>query len=328
MWYPAAPWDARKMAEYLPGAWRAALQQNQTWFMRSFFKRDPMAVRTHSTPDAPVSPERPAYPVVMLRPGGSALTTDFTCLAEDLASHGFFVIGFDAPYRSFIVALPSGTVITRRGAFSVENANGSLADPVIGKLLAWWISDTRFIVDQLQHPSGAQLGTSDKRMDLSRLGIVGHSFGGATAMEFCHEDPRCKAAIDLDGIPFGAVVAEGVAKPGMFLLSDHSGEMSDSTSREVLARIDSIYSRLPNPRFYGAIRNASHFAFSDQILLNSQAAVGLLRLTGFGALEGRRGLAISAGYVRTFLDVALNGAPENSLRDLVEKYPEVRVMAP
>jgi pimeloyl-ACP methyl ester carboxylesterase len=48
------------------------------------------------------------------------------------------------------------------------------------------------------------------------LGTVGHSFGGATALQFCHEDARCRAAIDLDGIPFGSVVTDGLAKPAMF----------------------------------------------------------------------------------------------------------------
>src|SRR5205807_5584780 len=123
--------------------WRAALARRQGVFMRSFFKRDPSLVRTHSLSDAPVSPEQRAYPVVLLRAGGSALTTDFTTLAEDLASHGYIVVGFDAPYRSFIVVLPDGRVVTRSPAYNVENANGNLADPVIGKLLAMWVSDTK-----------------------------------------------------------------------------------------------------------------------------------------------------------------------------------------
>jgi pimeloyl-ACP methyl ester carboxylesterase len=128
------------------------------------------------------------------------------------------------------------------------------------------------------------------RMDWQRLGMFGHSFGGATALEFCHEDLRCKAALDMDGIPFGHVVREGISKPGMFLLSDHSGEVADPESRDVLAEIQSIYDRLPEGRSYVPMRRASHFSLSDQILLNSQAAIGLLRSAGIGGLDGRRGL--------------------------------------
>ena len=325
VWYPAVRSNRDAPAEYLPGQWRAALAKRQGVFLRSFLKRDPALVHTHSVSGAMVSPEQRTYPVVLLRAGGSALTTDFTTLAEDLASHGFFVVGFDAPYRSFVVVLPDGRVVARSPAANVENANGNIADPVVGKLLAMWTSDTTFVVDQLQRLNDDSSEKLAGRMDLQRLGMFGHSFGGATALEFCRQDSRCKAALDMDGIPFGRVVLEGLSKPGMFLLSDHSGEMADAESHQVLAEIQSIYDRLPDGRLYLVIRRASHFSFSDQILLNSQAALGLLRLFGIGGLDGRRGLAISADYVQKFFDVYLNGAPAASLTSLNEKYPEVHI---
>jgi hypothetical protein len=48
-----------------------------------------------------------------MRAGLADLTTDYTTLAEDLASHGYVVVGFDAPYRSGVVVLPGGRVIGR-----------------------------------------------------------------------------------------------------------------------------------------------------------------------------------------------------------------------
>ena len=101
--------------------------------------------------------------------------------------------------------------------------------------------------------------------------------------------------------------------------------MADPESRPVLAEIQSIYERLPEGRLYVVIRTANHFSFSDQILLNSQAAMRLLRLAGFLGLDGRRGLAISADYVHTFFDVYLNGAPVVRLTNLAGKYQEVHV---
>jgi predicted dienelactone hydrolase len=108
VWYPAAPSPTDAPAEYLPGVWRAAVAKQEGLLMRSFFKHDAARVQAHSVAGAMVSPAQPTYPVVILRAGGSALTTDFTTLAEDLASHGFVVVGFDAPYRSFVVVLPDG----------------------------------------------------------------------------------------------------------------------------------------------------------------------------------------------------------------------------
>jgi len=325
VWYPAAPSRTAVPTEYLPGLWRAALANQEGMFMRSFFKRDPALVHTHSVSGATVSPEQRMFPVVLLRAGGSALTTDFTTLAEDLASHGFFVVGFDAPYRSFVVVLPDGRVVGRLPAYHVENANGNLADPIIGKLLRMWTADTTFVVDQLERLNADSSENFAGRMDLRRLGMFGHSFGGATALEFCHQDSRCKAALDMDGIPFGRVVPEGLNKPGMFLLSDHSRETADPEGRQVLSEIESIYERLPNGRLYVVIRTANHFSFSDQILLNSPTVMRLLRLVRFGGLDGRRGLAISSDYAHTFFDVYLNGAPVSALTSIARKYNEVQI---
>jgi predicted dienelactone hydrolase len=92
--------------------------------MRSFFKRDPLVVRTHSHSDAPLAFEQRTYPVLLLRPGGSVLTTDFTTLAEDLASHGHVVAGFDAPRRSLVLVESKGLVIGR--AVESNGKNGSV----------------------------------------------------------------------------------------------------------------------------------------------------------------------------------------------------------
>lgn len=321
VWYPASA-SHEPTTDYLPVTWRQAVRDHQGTFMRSFFKRDPSAVHTHSQSNIAISSAQMKYPVVVMRPGGSALTTDFTVLAEDLASHGYIVVGFDAPARSFVFVESGGRVIGRAPANNVENANGNLSDPVVSRLLALWVSDAKAVIDYLQQLSGSDSIFSG-RLDFARLGAVGHSFGGATALQFCHDDARCRAAVDLDGIPFGSVVTDGLAKPAMFLLSDHSREVSDPENHTVLAMIDSMFDRLPTPRVYATIRTANHFSFSDQILLNSHAAVALLRLTGLGSLDALRGLAISDDYVRTFFDVTLNGAAASALKQLPERHPEV-----
>jgi predicted dienelactone hydrolase len=325
IWYPSAAMTSAAPAEYLPAAWRVALAQHSGVLMSQFFTRDSSLVRTHSTSDPDVSSEQRSYPVVIMRAGGGAMTTDFTTLAEDLASHGYIVVGFDAPYRTFVVVLPGNRVITRSPANDPENLPGDQANRLINRLLPMWTSDTAFVVSQLERlnaadPSGKFAG----RLDMQRLGMFGHSFGGAQALQFCHDDSRCKAGIDIDGAPYGSVVHEGLKQPFMFMLSDHSRELSDPAGRQILADIQSIYGRLPNGRLLITIRGANHFSFSDQILLKSHYVIGLLRIFGFDGLEGRRGLAITAEYVHTFFDVYLKDAPAALLNNPPQLYPEVQ----
>ena len=188
-----------------------------------------------------------------------------------------------------------------------------------------WTSDTNFAVSQLQRLNAADpSGKFTGRLDMQRLGMFGHSFGGAQALQFCHDDPRCKAGIDIDGAPYGSVVQDGLKQPFMFILSDHSHDLPDSASGQIHANFQSIYDRLPNGRLFITIRGANHFSFSDQMLLKSHYVIGLLRIFGFGRLDGRRGLAITADYVHTFFDVYLKDAPAALLNKPSQLYPEVQ----
>jgi predicted dienelactone hydrolase len=329
IWYPAASSTSAAPAEYLPAPWRAALAQGSGTLMSQYLTRDLAQVRSHSSVDPDVSPELHAYPVVILRAGGGALTTDFTTLAEDLASHGYCVVGFDAPYRTFVVVLQDGRVVSRPPANDPENLAADQANHLINRLLLLWTSDTKFVVSQLEKlNAGEPAGKFTGRLDLQRLGMFGHSFGGAQALQFCHDDPRCKAGIDIDGAPHGSVIQEGLKQPFMFLLSDHSRDLADPASKQILADFQSIHNRLPNGRLFVTIRGANHFSFSDQMLVKSQYVIGAMHMLGISRLESRRGLAITADYVHSFFDVYLKDVPADSLNQLAQRYPEVQVGAP
>lgn len=326
IWYPAAHTPSAEPAPYLSPTWQAALA---TRGPIGVVTRNLSLVRAHSLQDTPLARDESSYPVVIMRAGGGAPTSDFTTLAEDLAGHGYVVVGFDAPYRTYTFVLPDGTVVTRPPSNDPETLPADQADRLINKLLPMWVTDTKFVVDQLQELNAADpTGRFTGRLDMRRLGMFGHSFGGAQALQFCHEDTRCKAGIDIDGAPYGSVVQESLRQPFMFILSDHSHEASDPASRQIGANIQSIYDRLPNGRFFITIRGANHFSFSDQILLKSQYVIGAMQKLGFGNLPPRRGLAITADYVHVFFDVYLkNSAPASELDGLTTQYPEVETKA-
>ena len=307
IWYPAAPRQPSQVVEdYLPAPWRTALERQLGVLLGHFLTRDLSRVRAHSIRDAQVSPQHRSYPVVLMRAGLAALTTDYTTLAEDLASHGYVVVGFDAPYRSFVVVLPDGRVIARAPRNNADLLGGPQQEQLANKLVQAWSADMSFALDRLgqlnaSDPSGRFLG----RLDMQRVGVFGHSLGGATALQFCHDDARCKAGIDVDGAPLGAVIAEGVTQPFLFLLSDHSSEPAAET-RQVEANIRSIYDRLPGDRRLEiVIPGANHFGFSDGALLKSHIVLRTLRMLGILGIDGRRQRAVTADCVHNFFDAHL-----------------------
>ena len=303
MWYPAAV--AAPADDYLPDAVRARWEHDRPALI-NFLTRDLSKVRAHSAGDVPVSHEQPGYPVVILR--GTAL--NFSTLAEDLASHGYVVVGLDIT--------STGNPESCAGRNDDEDCATRLMTPLvdgIGRAL-----------DHLQ-----RMATEDPRfsgrLDLTRVGVFGHSFGGAQAAEFCSQDVRCKAGVNIDGRPLGSVVQTGIRVPFMFLLSDH-GTPDDAVSRRILSQIDTIYARQPrDTRMRIAIRGAHHFTFSDDgALLKSRLFRGVLRLFGVLRIDGRRQVEVTAYALRTFFDGHLKHATAGPVDLTSPRFPEIVVL--
>jgi len=307
LWYPAvagAPAD-----DYLPAAVRTEWQHARPGFI-NFLTRDLSAVRGHSAGDVALSPAESAYPVAILRGGGSGSSAlSFSTLAEDLASHGYVVAGFEMPAPTN----PESCV----GRTDEDACATAAMAPLVGGIGR--------AIDRLQ-----VLATENPRfkgrLDLTRVGVFGHSFGGAQAAQFCSADARCRAGVNIDGRPFGSVVHTGIRVPFMFLLSDHTAE-TDAVSRRILDQIQAIYDHQPpDTRARAAILGAHHFTFSDDgALLKSGIFRGVLRVLGRLHIAGRRQLEVTAYALRTFFDAHLKGTKSVPVQLTSPQFPELVV---
>src|SRR6202158_1297645 len=111
IWYPSGAVQSVAMDDYLPAQMRAAA--GPPGGPLKLLTRDLSKVHTHSTRNSDVAPQQRSYPVVIMRAGASLEVWNYSTLADDLASHGYVVVGFDAPYRSFAVVFPDGRVMKR-----------------------------------------------------------------------------------------------------------------------------------------------------------------------------------------------------------------------
>jgi pimeloyl-ACP methyl ester carboxylesterase len=204
--------------------------------------------------------------------------------------------------------------------------SGSEQEQLATRLVHAWSSDMGFALDQLERLNRPDAsGRFTGRLDMQRVGVVGHSLGGATALQFCHDDSRCKAGIDVDGAPLGDVIKADLHQPFMFLMADHGhGSGSDPENRQVGANVRSIYDRLPvDGRSFIMMRGANHFLFSDDgAMLKSPLLMRALRMLGVVRLDGRRQIALTAHCIHTFFDVYLKGASPSKLKNQPQ-YPEL-----
>jgi hypothetical protein len=323
IWYPASKNATTGTNEYVPPVLQAAFVQRNRSIFSSLLKRDVARVHSASITNAEIARNQMSYPVLLMKSGVGAGSVDYTTLAEDLASHGYIVVGNDSPYSTGLTVFPEGRAITRDAAGNPgEDAPESVWQKAIGPMLATWTADTKFELDQLQRMNDSP-GRFAGRLNLQEVGVFGHSFGGATAAEFCHEDDRCKAGIDMDGQPFGGVVQTGVSQPFMLLMSDHSNETGPET-KVIFAHLHSLYDHLPPlNRLWITLRGSRHFNFSDDALTFNWPLAQLSG--GTGPIGGRRGLAVAVGCIRSFFDVHLKGAPVTQLDDLPARYSEIQV---
>jgi dienelactone hydrolase len=331
IWYPAVAGPSTAIDDYLPALSRTAVE-HQSGVLLTLLTRDLSRVRAHSLRNPDVSPQQRSYPVVIMRAGASLEVWNYSALAEDLASHGYVVVGFDAPYRSFTVVFPDGRVMSRTPENNPElclERAGQQQDRCVTRLLNAWTADTAFVLNRLE-----QLNTSDAsgkftgRLDMTRVGIFGHSFGGAAAAQFCSQDSRCKAGIDVDGSLHGSVIQTGIHKPFMFLLSGQGDFSSAAEVRQIEADIQSIYDRLPvDGRLHIVIRGANHFLFSDDgALRKSHIVLRILRMLGIVGIDGRRQLAVTAYCLHTFFDAYVKGTGVSRLKILSPLYPEIQLI--
>jgi predicted dienelactone hydrolase len=325
IWYPAEVSASAKRAEYVPLLVLSARNDYAGVLLSKFMDVDRSRVRNRSLADVALATARSAFPVVILKSGLGAYATDYTVIAENLASHGYVVVANDSPYTTSVVVLENGRVIrqTKEGHPASEFSPPDKLQ--LQRLIQVWTADTRFMLDQLARLNAADpAGRFTKRLDLDAVGVMGHSFGGATALQFCHDDARCKAGVDLDGMPFGSVVSEGAKCPLLILSGDHAGE-STADIAQIEGELRSIFEYSARGCLWLRVNGARHFNFSDQALIKPGF---LARAAGaIGPADVTRIFAVTNAYVLAFFERNLQRRPVALLDEPSLAFPEVKFIA-
>lgn len=163
VWFPAAEAQSGAITDgYVPASVRppAGTPAAPALFrLMTHDLSDLSKVHSHSLRAAGISPRQNSYPIAIVRAGASLEVATYSTLAEDLASHGYIVVGIDAPYRTRQVVFPDGRVMLRTADNNLQLVSGDDFIRRGNKLLAAWTSDSGFVLDRLDRlnvsdPSG------------------------------------------------------------------------------------------------------------------------------------------------------------------------------
>lgn len=296
-WYPAAAGPAgrpdRDRTPYLDGLGRlpGPIMAFPTFVFRRFGEAD-----SHAAPNAPISNARRTWPVVIFSPGYGAPRAFYTGLAADLASRGYVVLTVDHPYEAAVTQLADGRAV---GPAQYYGRGNTERIAYMERQIPVRVADLRFALDQLTRPGaiGPQLAG---RLDANRVAAAGHSFGGATAVVAASEDPRIRAAADIDGMLYGPVRGEALEGPLLLLESDHDG--TGFRARYVEAT-EAVLSQVPAGGWRYAIGGANHFTFTDaDHFLSPPGRWAVAQVMG-----GERGAAATQRAAVDILDAFLRG---------------------
>ena len=322
-WYPARPTGRR--APYM----RLAETKPQFLYWHS--------LRTNSWQDAPavqIGQLAQPFPLLLFGPMWGGRRTQDTFLAEELASHGYIVAAIDHPGNSARIELANGTIAKSDRAKALSNLDQTTA-PAVRALwtheLALWTADNEYVLSLLTaHPPAWLAG----RIDNTRIGAFGHSFGGSASMALLGQNPaqapsvqapqvqapRVQAALNMDGWTFDGL-ARRTTEPILFLYAGPplaappaTNSVDDQLERQDLAAVDASLAQHGGCEAY--IPNTQHADFTDQTLVSP-----IERLTYTGPLPGDRVRPIVRSLVLAFFDHALKQTGGD-----LPTYPEVQTL--
>jgi dienelactone hydrolase len=253
------------------------------------------------------------YPILIFSPGYYRTRLLYGVLAQSIAKSGYIVVTVDHPYDADVVVLANGKVIpgiddnvvtgTEQEDIDIRNQD---IEFLLNKL-----GDARFVKKAL--PS------LPYKLDTSRIGIFGHSAGGAAATSLLIDDKRVVGGINLDGPWPPNATAESLKKPFLLFGSKAHTHFTDQTWNKTWPSLKGWHAELN-------INRTSHSSFGDLAYLVKSLGLGNSGNESMvvGTIDGGVDMADIRTVVVDFMNWILKGKRRSKLLEGDnEGYPDI-----
>lgn len=353
IWYPTTPSQGSWLRRTSPGTvpekpatpYAPYLTEYErvhyfwTWLLLGLSR----PIYSYAQPDALLATDKSTYPVVIFSHGFGLTRDSNTAQCEELASHGYIVVGISHTYDSSLVKFPDGRIVCGTIQQRCAKNKDFIDDP---QTIETWISDVRFVLEHIERLTEDQSSLFYKHIDRKNIGIFGHSFGGGVAVQLCRRDPRIKAGVAFEGVLYGPDATKGFDKPFMFMLAGKMVNMyarlwaQDDwkkfgiTSQEEELKFRSHYlpaiEKLTQPTKHDAyifvVKDAEHMTFCDNVVTKHAPLFSrFLGNLGTGVINGFKATEVINAYLINFFDKYLKGKSSELLDGKDKKYPEVEM---
>lgn len=264
LYYPSAtlkkdavryPYDADKLQAYKTIHSRSSMP---SFLWNCLFD----GITSYAEPDATVAQQAAPFSVLLFLPGIGSFSL-YGSLLEELASYGYVVAEIEPPFDVEVVVFPQKRVIELdpllAKAMAVTDRTAIYA--YRAEAHARWLRYLLVTLEKLRMMNADPASPFYNKLDLKRVGVIGHSHGGGVATDFCAHNDICKAGVNMDGWTKTANKIEPFSKPFLFLMSEKG-----------IDEVSQVAALMPEYATRVELKGAEHTGFSDLAFLRQPAA--------------------------------------------------------
>ncbi len=310
-WYPAERTKKAKRTPYVDNINVRTESIGIAGGFPGFLVRHIELTKTNSYLDLEVDSDPAPFPIIIYSHGITSMRYLHTSFAEKLANHGYAVIGLDHSYDANITIFPDGSIADYRSDITGHPDSITIRKKQINTRA----NDIRFIINQLERiQSGEIKHVLNGYLDLSRIGVAGHSFGGATSTLVSFLDDRITASMALDSwmnpVPI-EVIEKGLAQPFLHIGRPH---WEDSDYPSNYSFLDTL---IQNNRGFShqiIINNTLHMDYCDAPLFSPLVQI----ILDVGKVNRHRSVYLVNQVSLEFFDQYLRDTPSLMLNQQID----------
>ncbi|GIP43631.1 carboxylic ester hydrolase [Paenibacillus sp. J45TS6] len=219
------------------------------------------------------------YPLLMFSHGAFGIKASNSSTFTELASHGYVVVSIDHPYHSFYTFSEDGKIVTVNPEYmqEVNNANkaGIYSLSEYFELTQKWMTlrtdDMNFVMDTILEQAGQGEGSVYELIDTQKIGVFGHSMGGAASVALSRERDDINAVVNIDAPFFSELAYDKVTNELSAKSEAYTIPLLNIYSDDVWIQLDNspsyIANKISNENFNSAytvhFNGAKHLSLTD-----------------------------------------------------------------
>lgn len=224
LWYPAESVDGYENATWIQDGLIVSQALASSMYLPAFILNHTELIMSNSYIEAPISEALAEYPVVVLSHGWSGLRSLHIDIAEELASLGYIVVTIEHTYGSVATVISDEDIrYLNPDALPSRETNSDFME-YANNLVTTYAGDITLTLNELEKMNDGSVASRFlEKLDLTNIGLIGHSTGGGADVLVALSDNRIKAVIGMDAWvePIAETdIEKGLDMPALFLRSE------------------------------------------------------------------------------------------------------------